>query len=129
MTKFFKKAKKIPFCSYSGSFLPKFRQKWISLEKRAMSFFQYSNYLPLRQKSEKSNEPFLRNLLDGHTKNQFIPLISLWDTANFRVLRLIEKSHNLIGLEHFGPYLRNQNFPKYEICLSIQQLQQYKLSL
>ena len=129
MTKFFKKAKKIPFCSYSGLFLPKFGQKWISLEKRAMSFFKYSNYLPLCQKSEKSNEPFLRNLLDRHTKNQFITLISLWDKANFRVLRLIEKSHNLIGLEHFGPYLRNQNFPKYEICLSIQQLQQYKLSL
>ena len=46
------------------------------------------------QKSEKPNEPFLRKLLDGHTKNQFISLTSLWDTANFRVLQLIEKSCN-----------------------------------
>ena len=29
---------------------------------------------------------------------------------------LIKKSCNLIGWEHFGPYLRNQNFPTYEIC-------------
>ena len=61
--------------------------------------------------------------LDGHTKNQFISLISLWDTANFRVLWLIEKSRNLSGQEDFGPYLRSQNFPKYEIWSSIQQLQ------
>ena len=36
--------------------------------------------------------------------------------TNFRVLQVIEKSLNLIGQEHFGPYLRNQNFFKYEIC-------------
>ena len=29
---------------------------------------------------------------------------------------------NLIGLEHFGPYFRNQNFPKYEICPSVKFL-------
>ena len=34
---------------------------------------------------------------------------------------MIEKSWNMIGQEHFGPYLRKQNFPKYEICSSIQQ--------
>ena len=120
MTKFFKK-------SYLGvildPFCPNFRKKWFFLEKRAQSVIQRKNYLPLRQKSENHNEPFLRKLLDGQTKNQFIPLISSWDTANFKVIRLIEKSCNLIGQEHFGPYLRNQNFPKYEICLCMQQLQ------
>ena len=29
---------------------------------------------------------------------------------------MIKKPCNLIGREHFGPYLRNKNFPKYEIC-------------
>ena len=56
-------------------------------------------------------------------QKRVIEFISSRDTANFRFLRLIEKSHNLLAQEHFGPYLRNQNFPKYEICSSIQQLQ------
>ena len=106
MTKLFKKSQKL----YFGPCLRLFAQIW--REKRALSVFQYSNYLPLCQKLEKPNEPFLRKLLDRHTKSQFISWISLWDTANFRVLRLIEKSCNLIGQEHFGPYLRNQNSPK-----------------
>ena len=120
---FSKNSQKAYFEAILGPFLPKLGQKWIFLEERALSVFQYWNFLPLCQKSEKSNEPLLRKLLDGHTKNQFIPLISSWDTVNFRVLRLIKKCRNLIGQEHFGPYLRNQNFPKYEICSSIQQLQ------
>ena len=72
---------------------------------RALSVFQYLNYLPLCQKSEKPKKPFLRRLLEGHTKNQFISLISLWDAVNFRVLRLTEKSYNLIGQERLGPSL------------------------
>ena len=44
-------------------------------------------------------------------KTSFISLISSWDTANFRDLRLIEKSHKLTGQGHFGPYLRNQSSP------------------
>ena len=36
-----------------GPFLPKLKQKWIFLEKRAQSVFKYSNYLPSCQKSEK----------------------------------------------------------------------------
>ena len=119
----FSKNPKNPVLGSFWALLPKFGPKMNFPGKRALSVFQYSNYLPLCQKSEKPNEPFLRKLLEGHTKNQFISLISLWDTANFRVLRLIEKSHNLIGQEHFGSYLRNQNFPKYDICSSIQELQ------
>ena len=67
-----------------GPFLSTFSQNWIFLEKRALSVFQYSNCLPLSQNSEKSNESLLRKLLDGYTKNQFIPLVSSWDTANFK---------------------------------------------
>ena len=104
----FSKKTKNPILGPFWAILPNLGQKW---EKRALSVFQCSNYLPLCLKAEKPNEPFLRKLLDRHTKNQFISSISLWDTANFRVLRLIEKSCNLIGQEHFGPYLRNQNFP------------------
>ena len=123
ITKFFKKSQKPYFGPIWGFFAQIGAKNEFCWKKGLCSVFQYSNYLSLCQKSEKPNEPFLRKLLEGHTKNQFISLISLWDTANFRVLRLIEKSCNLIGQEHFGPYLRNQNFPKYEICSSIQELQ------
>ena len=93
----FSKNPKTPILGPFWDFVPKFGKKWIVLEKWALSVFQYSNYLPLCQKLGKPNEPFLRKLMDGHTKHQFIPLISLWDAAKFRVLWLIEKSCNLIG--------------------------------
>ena len=51
------------------SLLPKCGSKMNFSGKRALSVFQYLNYLPLCQKSEKPNEPFLRKLLDGHIKN------------------------------------------------------------
>ena len=54
---------------------PNLDRKWIFLEKRALTVFQYSNYLSLCQKSEKPKESFLRKLLNGHTKNQYISLI------------------------------------------------------
>ena len=62
MTKFLKKSKKPYFGVKKG---------WkIFLEKR-LSVFKYSNYLPSSQKSEKTNMPFLRKILnwgmDGHT--------------------------------------------------------------
>ena len=34
----------------------------------------------------------------------------------------IKKSCNLIGWEHFGPYLRNKNFPKYGIYAGAKQI-------
>ena len=77
MTKFFKKTKKTYFGAILSAFLPKFGPKMNFLEKRSLSVFQYSNYLTLCQKLEKPNGLFLRKLLGGHTKNQFIPLISL----------------------------------------------------
>ena len=78
MTKFFKKSQKPYFGPIMGPFgplCPNLDRKWIFLEKRALTVFQYSNYLSLCQKSEKPKESFLRKLLNGHTKNQYISLI------------------------------------------------------
>ena len=47
-----------------------FGQKWIVLEKRVLSLFRYSNYLPLCQKSEKTNELFLRKMPNWRTDRQ-----------------------------------------------------------
>ena len=44
------------------------------MEKRAASVFQYSNYLPLCQKSVMASEPFLKKLLDGYNKNELYNL-------------------------------------------------------
>ena len=40
---------------------------------------------------------------------------------------LVKKSSNLIGWEHFGPYLMHQNFPKCEICAGTQQITQISI--
>ena len=42
----FSKNKKKLFWAHFGPILPKFGQKWIFLEKRALSVFSYCNYLP-----------------------------------------------------------------------------------
>ena len=47
-----------------GTFLLKFGQKSIFLEKRALSVFKYSNYLALHKKSEKPNDQLLRKMLN-----------------------------------------------------------------
>ena len=68
------------------------------------------------------------NSYHQHTKNQAVSLI-------FLEIWLIKNSCNLIGWEHFGPYLRNQNFLKNGICAgTLQKIQvfvieriQYKL--
>ena len=95
MTKFFKKSQK----PYFGPILDPFAQIWVknefSWKKGLCQAFNIRINLPLCQKPEKPNEPFLRKLLDGYTKNQFFQLISSSNTDNFRVLRLIEKSNNL----------------------------------
>ena len=53
--------------------------------------------------------------LNQHAKNQAISFICSGDMVE-------KKSCNLIGLENFGPYLRNQNFPKYGIGAGKQQI-------
>ena len=106
MTNFFKTSKSLILGPY-WVFLAQIWKK----DSVFLSVFQYLNYLPLCQNSGKPNEPFLRKLLDGLTKNQFTPLISLWDTANFRTLWLIEKSRNVIAQEHFAHISGTKIYP------------------
>ena len=58
MTKFLPKIKKNFVGVHFGPLFSKFGQKQIFLERMALSVFKYSNYLTLRQKSEKTNKSF-----------------------------------------------------------------------
>ena len=60
--KMFQKIQKNLFRGHFGPFLPKFGQKWIFQEKWVLSDLRYYNYLPLRQKSEKTNLSFVRKM-------------------------------------------------------------------
>ena len=42
-------------------------QRYANLQKASISAFKYSNYLPLCQKSEKTNQSFLRKMLNIQT--------------------------------------------------------------
>ena len=66
----FQKIQKALFRGHFGPFLPKFGWKWIFLERKALSVFKYSDCLPLCQKSEKTNEPFLRKTPNWWTDRQ-----------------------------------------------------------
>ena len=68
--KFFQEIPKTLIFDYSGQFLPKFWQKLIFLEKEALSLFKNFNFLTLHQKSEKTNKPFLRKILNCWTEKQ-----------------------------------------------------------
>ena len=66
------------------------------------------------------------------TQNSFRSTFNLWICINMQKsslfhwfileIWLFKKSWNLIGWEHFGPYLRN-NFPKDRICAGTQTFQ------
>ena len=69
--KIFQKIKpKNLFWGHFGLFLHKFDQKWIFLAKRTLSVFKCSNYLPSCQKSEKTNEQFLRKTPNRQRERQ-----------------------------------------------------------
>ena len=51
-------------------FLPKFRWKWIFLEKRNLPGFKYSNHLQSCKKSEKINDSLLRKMLNWQKDKQ-----------------------------------------------------------
>ena len=69
--KIFKKIQKSHnFGPFWAKSFPKFGQNWIFLEKRALSVFKYSNYLPPCKKLEKTNEPFLRKILNWQCDRQ-----------------------------------------------------------
>ena len=53
--------------------------------------------------------------------NFYVNLYRLFDWS-VKEIWLIKKSCSLIGWEHFGPYLRSKNFPKYLICAGTQQI-------
>ena len=53
-----------------------------------------------------------------HAKNQTFSSLCSGDMVNLKW----SKSCNLIGWEHFGPYFRNQIFPKYGISARIQPI-------
>ena len=65
---FQKNSKKPYFGDILGPFFPKFGQKWIFLEKRALSGFSYSKYLQLCQKSEKTIDLFQRKTPNWQTR-------------------------------------------------------------
>ena len=95
MTKFFKKSNKSYFGLILGLFCPNLGKKKFSWKKELCQFLNIG-------------------IIYHCAKNQLNLMNHSWE--NFRVLQLIEKSHNLIGQTHFGSYLRNQNFTKYETC-------------
>ena len=68
--KIFEKLQKNLLWGHFGSFLPKFWEKWIFLEKWTVSDVKYSNYLPPCQKSEKTNNPFLRKMSNSRMDRQ-----------------------------------------------------------
>ena len=123
MTKFFKKSKELYFGAILSPFCSNLGKNEFSWKKGLRQFFNIQIIYHCAKNQKNLMSYSWENCWRDSPKSSFISLISLSDTTNFRVLQLIEKSCNLIGQEHFGPYLRNQNFPKYEICSSIQQLQ------
>ena len=50
-----------------------------------------------------------------HAKNQAFSSFCSGDIVNFKILQSV-------GRDHFGPYLRNQIFPKYRINARIQRI-------
>ena len=70
ITKFFKKSKKKTICGPFWAFSSKSGRQRSFLEKRTLSVFKYSNYLPSCKKSEKTNDPFLRKMLNWCTDRQ-----------------------------------------------------------
>ena len=63
ITKFFKEIPKTLFWAHFGLFCPNWGQEWIFQEKRPLSVFQYSNYLPLCQNQ--------KNLMSHSWKNRW----------------------------------------------------------
>ena len=60
---------------------------------------------------------------------QFLIYVNLYQYAKYQPISLIsfrvwliKKSYNRIGWEHFDPYLRNKNFPKYGIGAGVQKI-------
>ena len=68
--KIFQNFQKNPILGTFWLFCQKFGQKWVLLEKRALSVFKYYNYLPSCHKSEKTIVLFVRKMLDWQMNGQ-----------------------------------------------------------
>ena len=99
--------------------------------------FSFPEFAPACKKSVHSIYSFLRqSILESHNQTHHthfwsyppkkILITFMQICINMQKIRmfhwfvldiwLIKKSYKLNGWEYFGPYLRKQNFPKYEIC-------------
>ena len=116
MTKLFQNSNKPYFGPILGPFCPNLSKKKISWKKELCEFLNIGIIYHCTKNQLNLMNHSWENCWTDYTKNQFISLISSWDAASFRVLQLVEKSHNLIGQKHFGSYLRSKNFTRYEIC-------------
>ena len=77
MTKFFKKSKKLYFGAILGPFCPNFGKNESSWKKGLCQSLNISAIIvALYQKSEISNEPFLRKMLNCWTDRQTIVILS-----------------------------------------------------
>ena len=91
--KIFKFSKKSYFGGHFGPFLSNFGQKWVLLDKRALSVFRYFNYLPSLQKLEKVIEQFLiktpnwraNRWTEGQTVNSDFTALSVGQGSNILV--------------------------------------------
>ena len=54
--------------------------------------------------------------------NVFVSKYKISDFSSFSSGDIIDLKIHLIGQEHFDSHLRNQNFVKHEMCVSLQQL-------
>lgn len=89
---------KLYFWAILGPFLPEVGQKWFFLGKRSLSVVKYYNCLRSCQKSEITNEPFLRKL------------------PNWRRDRQIDKQRWLYRALRTGSNKENSVFPLYSDC-------------
>ena len=81
VTKFFKTLKKTYFRGHFGPFCPNLSKNEISWKKELCQFFNYYNYLSLRQKSENTNQLSLRKMPNRRTDR---PTVTLQDPSQDR---------------------------------------------
>ena len=62
--------KKLYFGAILGPFYPNIGKNKFLWEKRTLSVFKYSNYLPWCKRSEKTNDPFMRKIPNWRTDRQ-----------------------------------------------------------
>ena len=103
---------------YSGPFCPNWSQNFFPWNKALFQFFNIwiTFHCAKNQKNLKSHswEDCWR---DTPKTCYFINFFVKY--SQFEIPVIDWKILNLTGQECFGPYLRNQNFSKYEICSSI----------